>query len=79
MQTQIKELAAKIRQQNDLMNELEQISKLRALGIKREDIKYQRKQTNYWEGCLYPNGYADVILKDGTQHVVPDSLLIWSD
>ena len=46
---------------------------------KERKIKYQRKKKVYRYGKLFDTGFAEVILKDGTHHTVPDHLLIWND
>jgi len=73
------QLQAKLRAQENLLKELDQIKELALLGIKREEIKYQRKKKVCRYGRLFDTGFAEVILKDGTHHTVPDHLLIWDD
>ena len=72
-------LQAKLRAQDTLIKELDQIKELALLGIKREEIRYQRKKKVYRYGRLFDTGFAEVILKDGTHHTVPDNVLIWND
>jgi hypothetical protein len=61
-----------------LITELRQIAQLRELGIRREDIVKQRRHTRYANGRLHPTAMADVILRDGTKHIVPANLLKWA-
>ncbi len=60
-----------------LVKQLTQIAGLKAIGIVRHDIVKQRKITKYVSGKHLPTGKADIIMRDGTHHVVPDNLLMW--
>ncbi len=68
-------LKAKQAERDALILELEQIAALQALGITRHDIVKSRPVTFYKEGKNVPTGEADIIMRDGTKHVVPDHLL----
>ena len=72
-------LKAKQAERDALILELEQIAGLQALGIIRHDIVKQRKVTSYGSGKNHPTGKADIIMRDGTKHVVPDHLLRWRE
>ena len=62
-----------------LLLEMEQIVALQALGITRHDIVKQRKITRYSQGQAIPTGEADIIMRDGTKHIIPDHLLRWRE
>lgn len=64
-------------QQAALLHELKQITLLLAVGIRREDIVKQRRHTRYVAGRRVLTEDADVVLRDGSEHVVPASLLVW--
>ncbi len=61
---------------NGLLRELRLGAELLELGIVRHDIVKRRLITTYHEGRRYRTGDADIIMRDGTHHVVP-ARLIW--
>ena len=68
-------LKAKQAERDGLILELENIAALKALGITRHDIVKSRPVTFYEKGKNVPTGEADIIMRDGTHHVVPARLL----
>ena len=88
MRDELKQLEALKEKQAEvqaLLLEFEQAANLKAMGIIRHDIVKQRRvyrlKTVYEDGCPTPQylatGEADIIMRDGTQHFVPDHLLKW--
>ncbi len=74
---------SKIKEKQDkaqaLRVELEQIAKLNSLGIARHNIVKQRKRVQWFDGGKrIETGEADIIMRDGTRHIVPARLLKWN-
>lgn len=61
-----------------LLQELAQGAALQALGITRHHIVKKRRVTSYGSGKNHPTGKTEIIMQDGTKHVVPDAL-IWEE
>tara|TARA_R110002074_G_scaffold303262_1_gene474433 strand:+ start:114 stop:353 length:240 start_codon:yes stop_codon:yes gene_type:complete len=78
MEAHINKISTLEAERNGLMQELRQIAELKLLGIVRHDIVKQRKVTRYKFGRNIPTGQADIIMRDGAHHVVPDNLLMWN-
>tara|TARA_R100001129_G_scaffold186073_1_gene176342 strand:+ start:1347 stop:1589 length:243 start_codon:yes stop_codon:yes gene_type:complete len=77
------EALSKIKEEQDraqvLRVELEQIAKLDSLGITRHNIVKQRKRVQWLDGNKrIETGEADIIMRDGTRHIVPARLLKWN-
>jgi undecaprenyl pyrophosphate synthase len=77
MASMIDSILSKEGERAGLMKQLEQIARLKERGIIRHDIVKQRKVTRYSHGRNIPTGEADIIMRDGTEHRVPDNLLMW--
>ena len=62
-----------------LLRALEHCAKLAKLGIIRHDIVKRRRVVRYSNGRGTPTGKADIIMRDGTKHSVPDDLFDWKE
>ena len=71
----IARIEARRAEHDGLLRELRLGAELLDRGIVRHDIVKRRLITTYHEGRRYRTGDADIIMRDGTHHVVPARLL----